>query len=122
MAEEVPKIPPVPIIKQPEYPEGRTFPDEVLRAWVTIPSDEPVFIGPLTRGDLDHFLFAFSDVTTAIAELRQGLIEYSSGHLEVANAHLQNAINRNIDAETKNRLLFEAIMKSVIKARQNAGK
>lgn len=79
-------------------------------------------IGPLTKGALDQFLFGFGDLVIAIADLRQGLIEFSNGRIEHATAHLQNALNRNIDAETKNRFLFEAIMRSALEVRKNAGK
>jgi hypothetical protein len=122
MSDDAPEVPPVPPVIPAAYPEGHMFPEALIKEWVSIPSDEPVVIGALTRSDLDNFLFGFSDLAGAVAELRQGLIEFSNGRLQHADAHLQNAMNRNIDAESKHRMMFESIMKSVLEVRKNAGK
>jgi hypothetical protein len=122
MSEAKPPEVPVPPVVPPVFPQGHTFPESLIKEWVSIPANEPVLIGPLARTDLDNFLFGFGDLTSALAELRQGLIEFSNGRLEHANAHLQNAINRNIDAESKHRMMFESIMKSVIEVRKNAAR
>lgn len=122
MSDDAPEVPPVPPVIPAVYPQGHIFPEALIKEWVSIPHNESVVIGPLTRSDLDNFLFGFSDLTGAVAELRQGLIEFSNGRLQHADAHLQNAMNRNIDAESKHRMMFESIMKSVLEVRKNAGK
>jgi hypothetical protein len=114
--------PPLPPIEPAEFPEGHLFPNEILEQWVKIPATEPLMIGPLTRGDIDHLLFSFKNVTMAISNLHQGLVEFSNGRIDQANAFLQNATNRTIDGSIHSRLLFEAIMKSIIEARKYASK
>lgn len=104
------------------FPEGRAFPQELLEQWVAIPSEEPLIIGPLSRGSLDQFLFAITDISGAIAELRFALIAYSNGKIDRADKHLINSTLLLADGETRNRLLFESIMRSAIEVRQNAGK
>lgn len=106
----------------PLFPAGYTFSQDTLEQWVAIPPEEPLIIGPLSRGALDQFLFSISDIAGAVAELRLALIDYSNGKLERANRHVTNSTTLLADGETRNRLLFDAIMKSAIQVRQNAGK
>jgi hypothetical protein len=114
--------PSVVVMHQAHFPKGYNFPEEILSQWISIPYDEPVFIGPLTRRALDNLLFSTADISSAVASLRLALIAYSNGDQESANKHLINSISQLIDGETRNRFLFDAIMRSVIEVRKNAGK
>lgn len=126
MSEEEPpgplEAPPKPKFLEGKYPEGRTFPAKLLDAWVSIPENEPLQIGPLTRDDIDHLLFSTSNIAQAIGELREGMIAASHGLTENASIHLANTLTCLIDGETHTRLLFEAIVKSIIKERKNGSK
>jgi hypothetical protein len=104
------------------FPEGHAFPPELLEQWVAIPPEEPLTIGPLSRGTLDQFLFAITDIAGAIAELRFALIAYSNGKIDRADKHLINSTLLLADGETRNRLLFDSIIRSAIEVRKNAGK
>jgi hypothetical protein len=119
--EEKPAVAPVEPLIPVRYPEGIHFSEDLLKEWVSIPGDQPIFIGPLTRDDLDHFLFSTAVMAQAMAHMRTALIHYSNGRTEAANNSLQNVLNASIDAEAHNRLLFKAIVESVLKAR-NASK
>jgi hypothetical protein len=57
------------VIREANFPEGHNFPDEILSQWISIPYDEPVVIGPLTRQVLDNLLFSTTDTSAAIASL-----------------------------------------------------
>jgi hypothetical protein len=92
----------------------------LLKQWIAIPEDEPLFIGPLARKDLDQFLFSISDLANAIVHLRGAIIYASTGDREAADASLQNVATAVQDGVTRNRLLFHAIIQSAVKAR-NAG-
>jgi hypothetical protein len=109
-------------IHEKAFPEGHNFPEDILREWVAIPEDEPVLIGPLSRRALDHLLFSISDISSSIASLRAALIAYTGNDLATADKLLINSMNHLVDGETRNRLLFGAIMRSVIEVRKNAGK
>ena len=113
--------PPVRTVEPAKFPEGYNFPEDLLSAWIAIPPDEPVLIGPLTRGDLDNLLFSISDIVRAVAYLREGLIAFSQGNNEVADNCLQSASNMLTDGETRNRFLFKSIMESVLKVRRGTG-
>jgi hypothetical protein len=100
--------------------QGFEFPQDVLEKWVAIPENEPLFIGPLTRGELDNLLFSTGRITQAIAAFQRAFILYTNGDLAGANAAMIEAGNANIEGETYNRRLFFAIMQSVLKGRSNA--
>jgi hypothetical protein len=119
---EAPSPHPEVVMHQANFPKGHNFPEEVLSQWISIPYDEPILIGPLTRRALDNLLFSTTDISSAVSSLRSALISYSNGDQESANKHLINSMNQLVDGETRNRLLFDAIMRSVIEVRKNAGK
>jgi hypothetical protein len=75
MSEELPPsgppgLPPRPI-EPAKFPEGYTFPEDLLKDWIAIPADEPLIIGPLTKNDLDNLLFSTGDIVRAIGNLQQ---------------------------------------------------
>jgi len=113
--EEKPAVVPV---EPAKFPEGYEFPRELLAEWVNIPGDEPLTIGPLTRADLDQLLFSTGDLVRGAALLRSALIQFSTGNLEGSMNALESATNALTDGETRNRLLFKAIMASVLKVRR----
>jgi hypothetical protein len=117
--EQKPPGPPAPPPVEPaKYPEGYIFPEEMLKDWISIPPDDPLIIGPLTKKDLDNLLFSTGDIVRAIGYLRGALIFYSVGNTEAANNSLQSALNAATDGETRNRLLYKSIMESVLKVRR----
>jgi hypothetical protein len=89
------------------------FPQDVVEKWIAIPGDQRV-IGPLTKDDLDHLLFSTSRIASSVAALHRGLVAYSHGRVEEANAALAEAANSNIEGETHMRKLFFAIMQSIV--------
>lgn len=119
---EVPKAVPNVVIHETVFPQGHNFPEDLLAQWISIPEDEPVVIGPLSRRAIDNLLFSMTDISSSIAALRAALIAYSNGDLESANKYITSSTNLLIDGETRNRLLFDAIMRSVIEVRKHAGK
>jgi hypothetical protein len=124
MTDEEKPPPPQPAevkLHQSIYPHGHNFPDDILIQWVSIPYNEPVSIGPLTREAIDNLLFSMTDISGSIASLRSALVSYTNGDLETANRHIANSTSYLVDGETRNRLLFDAIVRSVIGVR-NAGK
>jgi len=119
MSEEQPPAgPTVPPIDPAKFPEGYNFPEDLLKDWISIPPNDPLIIGPLTKNDLDNLLFSTGDVVRAIGYLRGALIFYSVGNTEAANNLLQSALNAATDGETRNRLLFKSIIESVLKVRR----
>ncbi|MDB5552814.1 MAG: hypothetical protein JWL86_2798 [Rhizobium sp.] len=103
-----------------KYPDFHYFPDELIQKWVEIPWDEPLVIGPLNRSDLDNLLFSTADMTRAVHSLRGALVLFSKGDIPQADIAIQNCIAAANDAETRNRLLYQAIMESVLKVRDAA--
>lgn len=59
-------------------------------------------------------------MAAAIASVQKAFIAYSNGDVNVANSHMVDAGNANIEGETHMRKLFYAIMVSVIQGRDNA--
>ncbi len=102
--------------------EGFLFPDDVLQQWVSIPPDEPLVIGLLTKMDLDHLLFSTARISAAINSLQRAVIDLSNNRVEEANTAMVAAANANIEGETHMRKLFFGIMKSVLEVRKNANK
>jgi hypothetical protein len=109
-------------IHEKVFPEGHNFSEDILKEWVSIPPEEPILIGPLTRAAIDNLLFSTSDISSSIAALRAALLAYTNGDVSSANKYLTSSMNHLVDGETRNRLLFDAIMRSVIEVRKNAGK
>lgn len=104
-------------IRPPAFPNGYMFPEELLQKWIDIPDNEPLTIGHLTKPDIDQLLFSISDLSRSIAELRVAFLQLSRGDQANADAALQNSFNAATDAETRNRLLFKAIIESILKVR-----
>ncbi|UZE51879.1 hypothetical protein ONR75_15710 [Rhodopseudomonas sp. P2A-2r] len=110
--------PPVTIDREPlKFPDGYRFPEDSLRKWVDIPYDEELIIGPLSKSNLDQLLFSTTDMARSIMALRGALVLFSNGNLEQANICLDNCQNAVTDAETRNRILYGAIMESALKVR-----
>ena len=55
---EVPKAVPNVVIHETVFPQGHNFPEDLLAQWISIPEDEPVVIGPLSRRAIDNLLDA----------------------------------------------------------------
>jgi hypothetical protein len=110
-----------PELRPPTYPDGYLFPDELITRWIEMPQDQPLVIGPLTKTDLDHLLFSTSDMARAVAELREAIVTLHNGQPDSADIHLRNSFAAATDAETRSRLLFKAIIESILKV-GDAGK
>ncbi|WP_315729143.1 hypothetical protein [Bradyrhizobium sp. SZCCHNS2015] len=120
---EQPEQAPVPLqLHEPVYPHGHNLPEDLIAQWVAIPAEERLYIGSLPRASLDQFLFSIGDIAAAIGNLRAGFIAYSQGQMGAADRHLQNALTRLVDGESRNRILFEEMIRSAIEVRKNAGK
>lgn len=109
-------------VRESVFPAGHTFPNALLEEWLAIPAEEPLYIGPLPRAIWDQFLFSMSDIVTSIAELRMSLIDFSNGRIEAADKHLLNSTSLLTDGEARHRMLFDALIRSAIEVRKNAGK
>jgi hypothetical protein len=121
MAEETPPVPPnEPGPQQLKLTaQGFQFPLDVLQRWVDLPPDEPLVLGPLTKNDLDHLLFSTAKISAAITALQQAFIRYSNGDISGADAFMLDAGNATIEGETHMRMLFFAVMQSVIEGRRH---
>lgn len=116
MTEEPPKIPPL----AAAFPNGFPIAEELVAKWVEIPDTEAVLIGPLSRKDLDQLLFAFRDLASGVAHLRDAVLLFSQGRVEEGNQMIANSTTAIIDGESRNRALFKAIIESVLKVRDAA--
>lgn len=119
VSDELKDEPPTIEVRPRQFPQGHPFPDEILQKWLAISPQARLIIGPLTRNDIDHLLFSFSDLTRGIADLQMALIHYSHGRRTEAETLLQNSWNAITDAETRNRRLFHAIMAAVVEVPQD---
>src|SRR6266404_2094673 len=88
---EAPAAPPNVVVHESVFPRGHLFPEDLLAQWISIPEDEPVVIGPLTRRAIDNLLFSMTDISSSIAALRAALVSYSNGDLESANKHITSS-------------------------------
>jgi hypothetical protein len=97
-----------------KFPNGHPFPEDLLDRWTSIPGDAPLAVGPLTRNDLDQFLFSIGNIARGIGELQNAIIALSRGDTTRAETLLSNSWNSINDGEARNRILFEAIMRAAM--------
>lgn len=102
------------------YKDFHLFPEDMLSSWVDIPANEPLAMGPISRANLDQLLFSTQDMGRAIHALRAAIVFASRGDTGQAETCLQNCENATNDAITRNRLLYEAIIKSTLEMRDGA--
>lgn len=102
------------------FPEFHLFPDDILTDWVALPANEPLAVGPITKSALDQLLFSSQDLARAIHALRAAMIFTSNNDLEQAQTCLKNCETATNDATNRNRLLFDAIIRSTLELRNGS--
>ena len=88
-----------------------TIPDQLVKAWVELPDSSYPDL-KLTKKDLDHLFFAFTQLVRANNNFQSSVAELSRGHTDSATLFNQEATRLFRHADSNFRRFFFAVMLS----------
>jgi len=88
-----------------------TIPDQLVKAWVELPDSSYPDL-KLTKKDLDHLFFAFTQMVRANNNFQSSVAELSRGHTDSATLFNQEATRLFRHADSNFRRFFFAVMLS----------
>ena len=89
--------------------DSYTIPDQLVKAWVELPDSSYPEL-KLTKKDLDHLFFAFTQMVRANNHFQSSVAELSRGQTDSATLLNQEATRLFRHADSNFRRFFSAVM------------